>query len=310
MSARMHSMIAEGVVAAARAATASGLLAALDRPKSAAELARELSLDPRAVALVLGPLCALGMLELRDDRYRRGASDERPDSIWTRLEGFLKTGEVEPYIDGPGQRGAFYAAGVVRLAEVMLPAAGELAEVLRPVSRIVDMGAGAGVWSVAMAEAFSDTEVVGVDLPEVVPAIRAWATKRGVEARIDARAGDYFVTTVEPPVDRLVLGNVLHLESEADAARLVRHCATMLADDGELVIVDFVGGESYERRLAQVVYTLHLGARTVVGKPHAVALLRDWCDAAGLEQHQLIELQRAGGALGALIARRAAPPTR
>ena len=87
--------------------------------------------------------------------------DARPGSVdalssidpWNHLDRFLKTGEVLPIIDVDERgRGATYSSVVLRLGRRFMPFARQLATYLRPVDTVLDVGAGSGIWSLAMAE--------------------------------------------------------------------------------------------------------------------------------------------------------------
>jgi hypothetical protein len=155
-----------------------------------------------------------------------------------------------------------------------------------------------------MVEA-SGGEVIAIDHEAVLHNARATARALGLEDRLTGRAGDYF-EVCEPGADRVVLANVLHLETAEDAARLIEHHARSLGPGGELVIVDVFGGEGFEAGLMEAVYQLHLGMRTRRGRAHAVEDLTRWCAGAGLTTSLIVSLDVAGcGALVCVRPRRA-----
>jgi SAM-dependent methyltransferase len=290
-----------GWVQVVRSAEETGLLDALGAaPATAAALAARLGLDERAVGLVLDVLCAAGTLERHGEAYAvpelvRQCVEELP-----RLTSFLRTGDVPDSLDRRERRGAYYADGVAILGRELRDAARRLAAELGPARRIVDVGAGSAVWSLSMVEA-SGGEAIAIDNEAVLHNARATAGALRLEARLTERAGDYFEVW-EPGVDRVVLANVLHLETAEDAARLIRHHARALVPEGEMVIVDVFGGDGFEASLFEAVYQLHLGMRTRRGRAHAVEDLRRWCADAGLPAQRVVPLESAG--FGALVCRR------
>ncbi|MBV9947203.1 MAG: class I SAM-dependent methyltransferase, partial [Myxococcales bacterium] len=105
-------------------------------------------------------------------------------------------------------------------------AARALAARLPPAGRILDLGAGSGVWSLAMAEAGRlaglDGRATAVDVPEVLPSFHARAAAAGLADHVEATGGDFHEAPLpDAHFDRVLLANVLHLEPEARAARLV-----------------------------------------------------------------------------------------
>lgn len=293
----LQRVLGGGVVQVVRSAEEVGLIGALEVPGTATELAARLDLDARAVALTLGVLDALGHVERDGEVYRVPSGGSASLEELPALTAFLRTGGVPDHLDRVERRGAYYADAVTMLGEAMRASAKQLAAALRPARRIVDVGAGSAVWSLSMVEA-SGGDVVAIDHEAVLPAARRLAGALGLGARLTERAGDYFEVT-EPGADRVVLAHVLHLESEDDAVRLLRHHARALAPGGEVVIVDVFGGAGFEASLLQAVYQLHLGMRTRRGRAHDLDRLRAWCADAGLPVQRVLPLAHAG--LGALV---------
>lgn len=293
-------MLGGGLVQAVRSADEVGLLGVLDTPGTAAELAARLDLDPRAVALTLEVLRSVGFVARDGATYGMPSHAAQALEELPRLTAFLRTGSVPAYLDRPELRGGYYADAVGLLGEAFRDAAKALAAGLRPARRIVDVGAGSAVWSLAMVAA-SGGEVVAIDHEAVLPQARRTARELGLEDRLTGRPGDYF-EVVAPGADRVVFANVLHLESADDAARLIRHHARGLGPDGEVVVVDLFGGEGLEASLSEAVYQLHLGMRTRRGRAHHLDQVQAWCADAGLPAQRVVDLQIPG--LGALVCAR------
>lgn len=287
-----NAIIGVALVETVRAAERLGVLAALDAPVGAAQLASQLSLSERALVFVLDLLAATGYLERTDGGYRRSWTTEHAERL-PEVSTFLRTGRTPDEIDRPERRGDYYAKSVLALAELFGDPARELAGMLRPVGRIVDVGAGSAVWSLAMAER-TEARVVAVDHPRVLPSAELLAGLLGLKEKLTVVAGDYFEASLDEPADRVVLANVLHLEDEQSAERLVRRWAGMLAPGGELVIVDVLDAPGYERGLFAAAYDLHLGMRTERGAAHDESLLRRWCAAAGLVSQRTVHLGSLG----------------
>jgi PAS domain S-box-containing protein len=292
------------VVETIRCFEKSGVFDALEQPATAGQLAERLALPLRPLELTLPILTSFGYLERVGEMFRRPLEYMDTLEALPQLESFLHRGHVGDSIDRPENRGAYYARCVLALARLFEGHARRLAEQLPPAETILDVGAGSAVWSLAMA-AKSGGKVTTIDPPEVVASTLAAAELFGLGIKPEVIAGDYFEVEIEGPVDRIVMANVLHLETPEDAARLIRHHARALAPRGELVIVDMLGGDGLEPELSRAAYGLHLGMRTTKGCAHPEADLRAWCAEAGLTEHRVLPLGGAG--LAALVARRVAP---
>lgn len=306
----------EVVAGALSAAQQSGLLRALlEEPASSAGYAQRLGLDPLATELVLEVLAEFGIAEREGEEYTAAGvllrTDEASglDRMFSYLEqipAFLARGERPVEMGGSLElRETFYANLVCMLGRRFQAAAAELAAVL-PGSprRILDVGAGSGVWSLAMAERHTEARVTGMDFANVLPAFEEWARQAGLAERAETLEGDYF--SAEIPLarfDRIVISHVLHLETPQRAAALLRRVASALRPGGDLVIIENTGGGSAVRRRAHAVYRMHRALRTTGPGPHAWAEVRRWLRSSGLTPVKMIPLKSPPYGLTALVAR-------
>jgi SAM-dependent methyltransferase len=122
-----------------------------------------------------------------------------------------------------------------------------------------------------------------MDLPEVLPVFEERARELGLHTRVSCLPGDYKTTTIpEDSFDMVVLGNVLHLETDEAASRLVANCARALHDEGRLVVVDALSDGPLNFRGVLSAYRLSLALRTKSGQPHSGAQICSWMSNAGL----------------------------
>jgi 2-polyprenyl-3-methyl-5-hydroxy-6-metoxy-1,4-benzoquinol methylase len=277
--------------------------------------AEELGLDPTATERILEVLTSLGFADCRQDRYAASAALKDLDAIspggvdgfgamWSQVPAFLLRGERFAHVDGPPDaREAVYSGVVSKLALVYAHGARQLAVALpgRP-AHILDVGAGSGIWSLAMAERHTETHVTALDFPTVLQAFRIQAEHMGLSDRIGLLPGNFHCVAIpEDRFDRIVLANVLHLEPPERAATLIRRLTTALLPGGDLVIVDMMGDGTAVGERAQAIYGLHLALRTREGKVHPLSDLQAWVELAGLVPEDVIELGTLRG-MGALVA--------
>lgn len=306
----------EVVAGAFNAAKQSGLLKALlEEPGSSAGYAQRLGLDPLATELVLEVLAEFGIAEREGEDYtaasvllrtNEASGLDRMFSYLEQVPAFLARGERPLEMGGSLElRETFYTNLVGTLGRRFGAAAAELAGVLPGSPRhILDVGAGSGVWSLAMAERHTEARVTGMDLSNVLPAFEEWARQAGLTDRSETLEGDYF--SAEIPLarfDRIVISHVLHLETPERAAALLLRVAPALRPGGDLVIIENTGGGSAVRRRARAVYRLHRALRTTGPGPHAWAEVRRWLRRSGLTPVKMIPLKSPPYGLTALLAR-------
>lgn len=307
-----------GVNASIRAAVETKLLARLaSGPGYADELAEELELDPRATRLVLDVLQAAGYCNWEDGRFAPNATtklmqdtrgDWPPFDMWQFVPRFLKEGTCIQLPRGSGaeEREASYARAVAMLNRLFEFPSRQLAERLEPpqAGRVLDVGCGSGVWSLAILEAHASLHGTGLDFPRVLDTYKAEAKARGVAERVTTIEGNmHEVTLDEGAYDLITIANVVHLEPEERLEPLFSRLRPALKEGGELVIIDAIH-ESPACAISRAVYALHLSMRVAEGVVHAPAALQRALQQSGYGRVSVIELAPEAGALGALRASR------
>jgi len=277
--------------------------------------AEELGLDPTATERVLEVLACLGIADCNQGKYGASAAFKDLDAIspggvdafgamWCQVPTFLLRGERFAHMDGPPDaREAVYSGVVSKLALVYAHGARQLAiKIPDHPTHILDVGAGSGIWSLAMAQRHAETRVTALDFPNVLQAFRIQAEHMGLSDRIGMLPGNFHVIEIpEERFDRILLANVLHLEPPEQAAALISRVATTLLPGGDLVIVDMLGDGTSVGERARAIYGLHLALRTQEGRVHPLSDLQAWVRQAGLITRDVIELGTPRG-IGVLVA--------
>jgi serine/threonine-protein kinase len=273
------------------------------------------------IARLLEVLAAAGVLARAGDEYRlppgpEGLYRDRPAgsplreaaAFWAHLSGWAATGEPLTHMDAPD--GAVYAEVVARAGVLAEAAARELAAALGGRGlvpdgcRVLDVGAGSGVWSLAVAAASTGAHVTAVDRPRVLEQTRAAAAAAGLLGRLSVLAGDWRdVALPEASFDLALIANVCHLEPPEEVQRLLRRVQRAVSPGGAAVVVDTMP-EGGEGDLGPLLQGLHLALRTPGGRVHDRERYAAWLAGAGFAEPEPLELQATGGALTALVARR------
>jgi ubiquinone/menaquinone biosynthesis C-methylase UbiE len=305
-----------GVAATLVAAYQENLLQALLNGYATPTMyAEELGLDPTATERVLEVLSCLGIADCSQGKYGASAAFKDLDAIspggvdacgamWSQVPAFLLRGERFAHMDGPPDaREAVYSGVVTKLALSSAHGARQLAmKIPGHPAHILDVGAGSGIWSLAMAQRHPETRVTALDFPNVLQTFRIQAEHLGLSDRIGMLPGNFHAIEIpEDRFDRIVLANVLHLETPLQAAALIGRVTTALIRGGDLVIVEMLGDGTPVGERARAIYGLHLALRTRQGKAHILSDLRAWVEQAGLIAGEVIALETPRG-MGALVA--------
>lgn len=301
-----------GVSAALTAAHTTGLLDwVLGDSHTAAECAAHLGLDERMVGKILDVLAASGYILKHGNRY--GVPADAPASLkltgtWltTALEHFghtlraLRTGELLNWME---QREATYRNVVGELGRTYDGIAAFLAKQVRgQPERILDVGCGSGVWSLAIARNYPGARVSGLDFPKVLETFLDRAQKLHLGERIDLLPGDMFDIELAPEqFDLIVIANVLRLEPPLRAEQLVARVVPALRPGGQLIVVDALAIGTPAKDLARAAYALHLALRTQEGQVHTPIQIRQWMQRTGLMNLEEIDCGVQITAIGVLV---------
>ena len=294
---------------AAVAAVELGLFDALARSHAQPEeLGPDLGCEPGRLTLLCDVLVASGLL-LRSPAGTAGAfglSDTAATYLvsgaersmrdlllrspgswenWPALASTLRGDEPPIPVDT-----AFYAGLVRATFPTQYAAAGVLATRLPAAGRVLDLGAGAAPWSIAILEAFPSATGVALDLPEVLPAAEDTTARHALADRLELVAGDYWDTTFEAgSFDVVVLGHVLRAEGHR-AAELVRRAAATLSADGTLVVADYFVDDDHRGPVNSLLLGLTMMSATTEGRTFTRAEHRVWFETAGLTDIALHDL--------------------
>jgi SAM-dependent methyltransferase len=285
--------VAESAAAAASVAAAArlGILERLDRrPADAAELEQACAVSRRGAELLLSALAGLGLLEpVGAGRY---AAVVPLASVWTlvepwqRLESALVDGRPVAAGDTPAGAESLYAELVPLLADLFAPAAHRAARLLaRTGPRMLDVGAGAAPWSIALAALDPARCVTAIDLPEVLAATRRAVAEAGLKRQFELVPGDMFA--LEWPhgggYDLVLAANICHLFGEDPNHRLLTRLFEAARPGGTLAIVDVLPGERLDGPRSTVLYALGLLLRSGSGRAYPLSTYRRWLEGTGFD---------------------------
>jgi hypothetical protein len=283
--------------AAARVATYSaavqlGLLDAIDRePATAAELAGRCGASSRGVSLLLASLADDGFVtELPGGRYEPAtpglASLHSMLPIWDHLTETIRTGRPALEMDSPDTAVEIYPQLVVSLANMWQEAADRAASILPTPLDILDVGAGAAPWSIALARRYPESRVTALDLPAVLTTTRRAVAAAGLVHQYDFLQGDIFLDGFpDRSYDLILLGQFCHLFDAGTCAKLMELLKAKLSAGGTLAIMDGVPGSEQS-----AAYELSLYLRTKQGRLHPESGYARWLHDAGLQMAEPIEI--------------------
>jgi len=272
-----------------------------DGPLDAAQVARRADAEPRAVAMLLNAMAAMGLLEKAGDVYAntetaaRFLVREAPGYLgymilhhhhlapsWSQLDQAVRAG-------GPVRARASFGDPEVR--EVFLMGMFNNAMLLAPsvVAAVdlagrrclLDLGGGPGTYAIHFCQANPELRATVFDLPTTRPFAERTIARFALAHRIEFAAGDHHNDPLPSGFDVAWLSHVLHGERPETAARIVAKAAKALQPGGLLLVHDFILDDTGDGPLYPALFSLNMLLGTEGGQSYTDGEIRRMLAAAG-----------------------------
>jgi 2-polyprenyl-3-methyl-5-hydroxy-6-metoxy-1,4-benzoquinol methylase len=213
---------------------------------------------------------------------------------WLQLTEVVGTGR--PVVAANGQRDGqqFFAEFVEGLFPLSYQAALTLGEHLgipkaaSPIS-VLDIGAGSGVWGIALARQSLHVTIHAVDWPAVLKVTRSVATRHGVGDRLRTTAGDLLEAAFGAGHQVATIGHILHSEGRERSRQLLRKTFSALAPGGTVVISEFLPNDDRTGPPTPLIFAVNMLLHSAAGDTFTFAEIAGWLREAGFVHPRLLE---------------------
>ena len=275
-----------------------------------ADVSKKLQTNARATEVLLNALVAIGALTKKNGtfyntpdtaRYLVAGSpdDARPALMhtvhlfqsWATLTDCVRAGTavLPPGVDkqDPQWTESFIAAmhrGSQGTADQLVHTVG-----VRGVRRLLDIGGGSGVYSIAFAKASPALHAEVLDLAAVVPIAQRYVQEAGLADRISTRIGDLTVDEFGKEYDLILLSAICHMLDAEQNQDLFRRCYRALARGGRIVIRDFILDPDKTAPRWVALFAINMLVGTKSGSTYTEAEYKTWLTSAGFEDFTRID---------------------
>jgi len=280
----------------------------LETARGAADLARRLKLDARAAEILLDALAAMGYLVKTGAKYRnapvssrhlvRGRAGYMGDNLkyqemiweaWGELRHSVrKGGAVRPLEYWLLKHKGFTQEYIRGMDNIARGPAAEIAEALNPltVSRLLDVGAGPGTYSLAFLNGNPALRATLLDLPSTLKLTRRFlAAQPRAVARAALRAGNYrTVDFGRENFDLVLLSHITHDESPEVNRGLIEKSWRALRPGGRVVLHDFMLDDARISPVFGALFSVHMLAYTEGGRTYTAREYSSWLRRAGFSR--------------------------
>lgn len=157
--------------------------------------------------------------------------------------------------------------------------------------RVLDIGCGSAVWSIAIAELDPQAQVTALDFPVVLESTREFLAREGVLDQYEFLPGNFHSAEFESSrYDLVVLGNIVHGESPEQARELFRRIQHALEPGGRLAIIDMLPNDDRTGPPFPLMFALTMLLNTDDGGTYTLAEYRAWLNDARFAQVETVEI--------------------
>lgn len=289
------------------------LFTAVGDGASAEQAGARIDASTRATAMLLNALVALGLLSKSGDTYKntpesgrffvQGSKDNHRNGLlhnaniwhrWSTLTEAVRRGGSMP-IDRARtpEWTKDFIAGMQHHAKDRAPHVVSALGTAN-VRRILDLGGGSGIYSIAFAQANPEVKCEILDLPDVVPLTSEYVNRAGVQSQVSIRAGDMLHDDFGSGYDIVMLNAICHMFSEEQNRHIFRRARAALAPNGRLVVQDFILNPDKTGPLHAVLFSINMLVGTESGASYSEQEYIDWMRGAGLSDVRRIKLPGPG----------------
>jgi SAM-dependent methyltransferase len=214
---------------------------------------------------------------------------------WLELNEIVRTGRPASHVNQEEEGAQFFAAFVESLFPISFPAAHALGEHLgvpeatSPVS-VLDIGAGSGVWGIALAKQSPQVRIRAVDWPRVLEVTKKVAAQHGVADRLFTTPGEFFEADFGDGHQVATVGHILHSEGRDRSQRLLKKIWNALAPGGTIAIQEFVPNEERTGPLPALIFAVNMLVNTDAGDTFTFAEMSAWLGEAGYVNPRLLDV--------------------
>jgi SAM-dependent methyltransferase len=301
---------------AIEAAVRHGIFERLDKgPRTCEQLAAETGTSVRGLTAILNLLVGLQLLARKGDAYvltGESAAFLVPSKPgyhgmffnhistqllprWLQLTEIVRTGTPAARFNDETEGAEFFAEFVESLFPLSFAAASELGKHLgipestSPVS-VLDIGAGSGVWGIALARQSPHVRIRAVDWPKVLEITKKVATRHGVADRLTTAPGEFFGADFGTGHQVATLGHILHSEGPERSRRLLKKIFDALAPGGTLAIQEFVPNDDRTGPPGALIFAVNMLVNTEAGDTFTFSEMSGWLREAGYSNPRLLDV--------------------
>lgn len=283
-------------------------------PKRVDEVAAATGASPRGLRAIMNALVGFEFLKVSGGRYELtpesstflvttkptffgGLIAHTSSQIlpsWMQLSEVVATGKPATAVNSEEDGSAFFQELVSNIFPMSYGAAQALGKHLAlgesgPAFRVLDLGAGSGVWGIAVAQSSPRVTVTAVDWPGVLPIAQKTAARFGLAERYSVVAGDLATADFGRDHNLITIGHILHSEGVERSKKLLRKCFDALAPGGTIAIQEFLVNPERTGPPMGLIFAVNMLVNTDSGDTWSFEEIAGWLKEVGFTNPRQLE---------------------
>src|SRR6266566_706747 len=283
--------------------------------KTSEQIAEETGASARALRILMNALVGLNLLKKdRQEKYSLtqesaafllsnklgthagffGTIAPQIISRWLRLSDIVREGRPAAAVNQETEGTEFFSQLVERIIPMSYPPAQKLGDHLKLAKtkneiRVLDLGAGSGIWGIALAQKSTRVRVTAVDWAGMIPTTKRITQKFGVGDRFNYVEGDMLEANFGSGYDIATLGHILHSEGEDRSRQLLRKIFRALKPGGTIAIAEWLVNDARTKPLPSLMFAVQMLVNTEKGDTFSFNEIKNWLEEAGFKKVGKVE---------------------
>ncbi|HSS18299.1 MAG TPA: class I SAM-dependent methyltransferase [Candidatus Dormibacteraeota bacterium] len=283
--------------------------------KTPGQVAEETGASARALGILMNALVGLGLLK----KDRQGKYSLTPESAafllskkqgthagffgtiapqlisrWLRLSDIVREGRPAVAVNQETEGTEFFSQLVENIIPMSYPPAQKLGDHLKLAKtkneiQVLDLGAGSGIWGIALAQKSPRVRVTAVDWAGMIPTTKRITQKFGVADRFNYIEGDMLEANFGSGYDIATLGHILHSEGEDRSRRLLKKIFRALKSGGTIAIAEWLVNDDHTKPLPSLMFAVQMLVNTEKGDTFSFNQIKTWLEEAGFKKVRKLE---------------------
>ncbi len=208
---------------------------------------------------------------------------------WSNLTEIVRTGENPWGVDIATKENRDIESFIGAMHAIGLETAHRVAQALdlSDRNRLLDVGGGSGVYTIAFLQRFRRMGATIFDLPEVVDIARDRIGEHGLQTRVDFVSGDFRTDLLPTGYDVVLFSAIIHMNSRPLNRALFAKAYQSLKSNGLVLVRDYVMDETRAVPTEGAIFAVNMLAATTEGNSYTFNEIQEDMERAGFRDVRL-----------------------